>query len=87
MSSSPSQNYRDSKHFKVSPEKSRILSCDNAVRNERYVVSGHNKTRLKKKILQLGSMCTWAKSRCKGTKLGIITLFSGAMHVTTFSLL
>jgi len=31
----------NSKYFEVSPEKSRILSCDNAVTNERYVVFGH----------------------------------------------
>ena len=42
--------------------------------------SGIKKKRLKKN-LQLGSMCTWAESKCKGTELGTITIFSGATHV------
>jgi hypothetical protein len=30
------ENYSTSKHLKVSPEKSQILSCDTVVPNERY---------------------------------------------------
>jgi hypothetical protein len=38
VSSLHSENYSTSKHLKVSPEKSQILSCDTVVANERYAV-------------------------------------------------